>query len=177
MLSDEDLMTAASKGDIKAFEEIVRRYQASVWRVAVRFIGDAADAQDIVQTVFLKILESAPRYRNISLFKTYLFRIVNTTCIDFSRKKRPDIVKDLSEIHDGSPPAMDDMIVHQRKKAVRDAIETLSLRYRSVIVLRYDAELSIRDIAAILKITEKAAERLLAHARNALYVRLKNKMD
>ena len=69
------------------------------------------------------------------------------------------------------------MIVHQRKKAVRDAIETLSLRYRSVIVLRYDAELSIRDIAAILKITEKAAERLLAHARNALYVRLKNKMD
>ena len=85
MLSDEDLMTAASKGDIKAFEEIVRRYQASVWRVAVRFIGDAADAQDIVQTVFLKILESAPRYRNISLFKTYLFRIVNTTCIDNSK--------------------------------------------------------------------------------------------
>ena len=177
MLSDEDLMTTASKGDIKAFEEIVRRYQASVWRVAVRFIGDAADAQDIVQTVFLKILESAPRYRNISLFKTYLFRIVTTTSIDFSRKKRPDKLKDLSEIQDRSPPAMDDMIVHQRKKAVRDAIETLSLRYRSVIILRYDAELSIRDIAGVLKITEKAVERLLAHARNALYIRLKNKMD
>jgi RNA polymerase sigma-70 factor (ECF subfamily) len=177
VLSDEDLMTAASKGDMKAFEEIVRRYQASVWRVAVRFSGDAATAQDIVQTVFLKIMESAPRYRTISLFKTYLFRIVTTTCIDFSRKKRPYKITDLSEIHDESPPAMDDMIVHQRKETVRDAIETLSLRYRSVIILRYDAELSIRDIAGILRNTEKAVERLLAHARNALYNRLKNKMD
>lgn len=177
MLSDEDLMTAAVKGDMKAFGEIVQRYQASVWRVAVRFIGDAADAQDITQNVFLKLLESAPRYRRISLLKTYLFRIVNTTCIDFSRKKRPIPLKEPFEIQDESNPAADAMIVQQRDEIVRDAIDTLSLRYRSVIVLRYDAELSICDIAGVLKITEKTVERLLARARNALYIRLKNKMD
>jgi RNA polymerase sigma-70 factor (ECF subfamily) len=177
VLSDEDLMTAAAQGDMKSFERIVQRYQASVWRVAVRFFGDAAEAQDITQTVFLKLLESAARYRRISLFKTYLFRIVNTTCIDFSRKKRPDMLKEPSEIQDESPQAMDTMIVHQSNKAVRDAIDALSLRYRSVIVLRYDAELPIRDIAGVLKITEKAVERLLARARNTLYIRLKNKMD
>ncbi len=177
MLSDEELMTAASKGDINAFREIVQRYKTAVWRFAFRFTGDAADAQDIVQTAFLKILESVRHYRHISLFKTYLFRIVNNTCIDFSRKKRPDRLKDFSEIRDGSPSAVDDMIVKQREKTVRDAIENLSLRHRSVIILRYDAGLSVRDIANVLKITEKAAERLLAHAREALYIRLKNKID
>lgn len=177
MLSDEDLMTAAAKGDMKSFEEIVQRYKDSVWRVAVRCTGNAQEALDITQTVFLKLLESAPRYRRISLLKTYLFRIVTTTCIDFSRKKRPDVLNELSEIQDGSPSTMDDMIVHQRKKTVRDAIETLSMRYRSAIILRYDAELSICDIAGVLKITEKAVERLLARARNALYTRLKNKID
>jgi RNA polymerase sigma-70 factor, ECF subfamily len=178
VLSDEDLMTAVSKGDIKAFEEIVRRYQASVWRVAVRVIGDAAEAQDITQSVFLKILESASRYRVTALFKTYLYRIVTTTCIDHSRKRNPTTFNKTLDISDDESPSVSDiMITHENNEALRHAIDTLSLRYRSAIVLRYDAELSIRDIAGILKITEKAVERLLAHARNALYIRLKNKMN
>ena len=175
MISDEELMTAAAQGDTHAFEQIVLRHQASVWRVAYRFVGNPTEAQDITQIVFLKLFEAAPRYHPTALLKTYLFRIVHTTCIDHSRKNRPSRLDDPSEVPDDSPSAIDAMIMHEKEIGVKQAIETLPLRQRSVIAFRYEAELSIREIANILKVTEKAVERLLAHARDTLFTVLKNK--
>jgi RNA polymerase sigma-70 factor (ECF subfamily) len=168
MRSDEDLMTAVAGGDAGAFEQIVLRYQDPVWRVAVRFVGDAAEAQDIAQTVFLKLFESAKRYRIAALFRTYLFRIVNTTCIDHTRKKRTVRLDERAEIRDSSASASDAMAIRERDRLLRNAVDALPLRQRSVIVLRYDAELPIRDIAQTLKTTEKTVERLLARARKSL---------
>jgi RNA polymerase sigma-70 factor, ECF subfamily len=166
--SDEDLMTASAQGDIHAFEQIVLRYQASVWRVACRFIRNNEEARDITQLVFLKLFEASSRYKKNALFKTYLFRIVNNVCLDFLRKKRPITQEVLPDILDYSPLPTDILITNEREKAVRNAIEMLPKRQKAVIILRYDAALSIREIADILKVTEKAVERLLAHARSAL---------
>jgi RNA polymerase sigma-70 factor (ECF subfamily) len=102
------------------------------------------------------------------LFKTYLFRIVNNTCLDFLKKKRPINQDVLSDIHDTSPLPTDVLIASEREKAVRFAIKRLPKRQQTAIILRYDATLSIHEIADILKVTEKAVERLLAHARLAL---------
>jgi RNA polymerase sigma-70 factor, ECF subfamily len=173
VLSDEDLMSAAAGGDMNAFEQIVLRYQDMVWRVAVRFIGNAAEAQDITQMVFLKLFEAAPRYRVSALLKTYLFRIVNTTCIDFSRKNRTVAVDDLSDVPDGSPSVIDGMVAREKDGKVRQAIDALPVRQRAAVLLRYEAELSICEIADILNAGEKAVERLLAHAREALFKVLK----
>jgi RNA polymerase sigma-70 factor, ECF subfamily len=172
VISDEELMTSAAQGDISAFKQIVLRYQASVWRVAYRFIGNSAEAQDIAQTVFLKLFKAAPRYHPTALLKTYLFRIVNTTCIDHACKNRPSTLNDPTEVPDDSPSAIDVMIMHEKEIGVKQAIETLPPRQRSAISLRYEAELSIREIANILKVTEKAVERLLSHARETLHLAL-----
>jgi RNA polymerase sigma-70 factor, ECF subfamily len=173
VISDEDLMTSAAHGDTNAFEQIVVRYQAFAWRVAYRFTGNFTDAQDITQIVFLKLFEAAPRYHPTALLKTYLFRIVNTTCIDHARKNRPSSRDDPSEVPDDSPLAIDAMIMLEKEKGVKQAIETLPPRQRSAIAFRYEAGLSIRDIANILKVSEKAVERLLAHARETLFTVLK----
>jgi RNA polymerase sigma-70 factor (ECF subfamily) len=171
--TDEELMTAASHGDMHAFEQIVQRYQAVVWRLAIRFIGNTADAQDITQIAFMRLLEAARRYQATALFKTYLFRIVTTTCIDHVRKKRPILLEEPSLLtQDDATLATDEMAIRERNAILRQAIDGLPLRQRSAIVLRYDAALSIREIAAVLKSTEKAVERLLAHARKALYRRM-----
>jgi RNA polymerase sigma-70 factor, ECF subfamily len=172
--SDEELMASAAQGDLNAFEQIVLRHQASVWRVAYRFVGNPAEAQDITQIVFLKLFEAAPRYHPTALLKTYLFRIVHTTCIDHSRKNRLTTLDDPSEVPDDSPSVIDSIIRHERDKTIKQVIEALPLRQRSAITLRYEAELPIRDIANILKVTEKAVERLLAHARDTLCALLKN---
>lgn len=168
MISDEELMAKAAQGDVGAFEQIVIRYQASVWRTAYRFTGNSADAQDITQIVFLKLFEAAPRYHPTALLKTYLFRIVNTTCIDHARKKRFHASVDPADVPDAAPSAVDSMILLERDKAIRQSIKTLPLRQQSAILLRYEAKLSIREIANILKVTEKAVERLLARGRDAL---------
>jgi RNA polymerase sigma-70 factor, ECF subfamily len=172
--SDEELMASAAHGDLNAFEQIVLRHQATVWRVAYRFVGNPAEAQDITQVVFLKLFEAAPRYHPTALLKTYLFRIVHTTCIDHSRKNRPSTLDDPSEVPDDSPSVIDAMIVHENEKEIKQFIEALPPRQRSAITLRYEAELSVREIANILKVTEKAVERLLAHARETLFAVLKN---
>jgi RNA polymerase sigma-70 factor (ECF subfamily) len=174
VISDEELMTSVAKGDVSAFESIVLRYQDSVWRVANRFIGNSTEAQDITQTVFLKLFEAAPRYYTSALVKTYLFRIVNTTCIDYSRKKKPFVTDEPPDVPDNSLSAIDTMVNNEKIAQLKHAIENLPLRQRTAIILRYEAELSIRDIADILKVTEKAIERLLSHARIALFTSLKD---
>jgi RNA polymerase sigma-70 factor, ECF subfamily len=166
--SDEELMASAAQGNTSAFEQIVLRYQASVWRVAYRFCGNSADAQDIGQIAFLKLFETAARYRPAALLKTYLFRIVHTTCIDHARKKKPVASDDPADISDDSSSAIEYMIRRERDETIRRSIEKLPVRQKSAVILRYEAELPIRAIANIMKISEKAAERLLAHARSAL---------
>jgi RNA polymerase sigma-70 factor (ECF subfamily) len=168
-------MVSAGKGDTGAFEQLVLRYQTSVWRVAYRFTGNSADAQDIAQIVFLKIFEAAPRYRTTALFKTYLFRIVHTTCIDHSRKKRLNAQDDPAETADGAPSAIDSLIISERDTAVRKSVESLPPRQRSSLLLRYETGLSVREISIILKTSEKAVERLLARGRDALSAVLKER--
>ncbi len=86
---DTTLMIRAAEGDLAAFEQLVRRNQAGAWAFAWRFLGDAAEAQDIVQEAFLRIYQAAPRYRPTAGFRTYLYRVVARLCLDWKAKKRP----------------------------------------------------------------------------------------
>ena len=85
-------MVRDAGGDLAAFEELVRRNQGGAWALAWRFLGDAAEAQDIVQEAFLRIYKAAPRYRPTAAFRTYLYRVVARLCLDWKAKKRPEYV-------------------------------------------------------------------------------------
>ena len=119
MFSDEELMQAMADGDLDAFQQIILRHQQIAWSLAYRFIGDSAAAQDIVQEAFLKILESAPRYRPLAKFRTYLYRILTRICIDYSRKKKPIFVDFISDIVSCSPAPLNELIVEEREAEVR----------------------------------------------------------
>jgi RNA polymerase sigma-70 factor (ECF subfamily) len=169
LISDEDLMKKSSKGDMKAFEQLVLRHQSSVWRTSCRYIRNAEEARDITQKVFMKLFEVSSRYEERASFKTFLYRIVNTTCLDYIQKKRPLIYETLPESFDDSPSQTDISAASEKEIIVKNALEKLPQRQRTAVALRYDAELSVREIAEILTTTEKAVERLLAHARSALH--------
>ena len=99
-------MLAVAEGDLGAFEQIVLRYQESAWSAAYRFLGDHAEAEDIAQEAFLKILGAAPRYRPTASFRTYLYRVVTRLCFDRARKTRPVVANDLAgTATDGPPPS------------------------------------------------------------------------
>jgi RNA polymerase sigma-70 factor, ECF subfamily len=166
--SDESLMAAVSSGNLEAFSRLMERHQGAVWRAAWRFTGNPEDARDICQTVFLKLYEAGSRYTPSASFKTYLFRITNNTCIDHYRKKRHDEVKNLTKTTEIASSPEEKFDKQERGRRLRHTITRLPERQRRAVALRYEADLSIKEIASIMGITQKAVERLLARARETL---------
>ena len=168
IVSDEELMSAAGKGDLGAFEQIVLRHQVTVWNTAYRFLGDRAEAEDAAQDVFLKLLEAAGHYRATASFRTYLYRVVTHLCLDRVRKKKPIYTDTPPDVLDDSLSAPEQLQRQQRDQAVREALEKLGGQQRMAIILKYYENLSYREISAVMDVSEKAVERLLARGRASL---------
>jgi RNA polymerase sigma-70 factor, ECF subfamily len=174
--SDEDLMQAAVRGDLAAFEQLVLRHQKSVWRTAYRMLGCRQTAEDVAQQAFLRVFEARDRYRPTATFRTYLFRIVVRLCTDRLRKMRPTPVADLVPTDEGLSP--DQSAAHKEQaQAVQTAIGRLPPKQRTAVVLRYYEGLSGREIAAAMETSPKAVERLLARARTALEAALRGFLE
>ncbi len=173
MPSDEDLMLAVRDGDLDAFEQIVLRYQTEAWRVAYRFTGDAAEAEDLAQEAFLKILDAASRYRPTATFRTFLFRILNRLCIDHVRKKCPTLTDSLPLQADDTPSPPQQAAEAERDALIQAALNALPPDYRMAVVLRYFEGLSGAEMADAMGRSVKAVERLLARAKAILEPQLK----
>ncbi|MFO7774778.1 MAG: sigma-70 family RNA polymerase sigma factor [Candidatus Hydrogenedentota bacterium] len=171
--SDESLMLAVANGDMRAFEQLVKRHQTAAWRVAVRSVRDVNEAEDLAQQAFLRILDAADRYEPAAAFRTYLYRVLTRLCIDHLRKKRPLAVDPLPSVPSSDLSASQQIERDERANAVQTALDTLPPKYRVAVVLRYFEGLSGTEIAEALNTTPKAVERLLARARKRLEPLLK----
>jgi len=161
-------MLATARGDLNAFEQLVLRHQQTAWAVANRFLNDPAEAEDVAQDAFLKILAAAPRYRPSAAFRTFLIRVVSRLCMDRARKMHPVYTAAPPEMPATDPSAAQAAIRTERDIAIRRALDALPPAQRMAVVLRYYEDLDYRAIAHAMGTTEKAVERLLARARAAL---------
>ncbi|MGD8787002.1 MAG: sigma-70 family RNA polymerase sigma factor [Phycisphaerales bacterium] len=177
MPNDEELMLAVGRGDLNAFEEIVLRHQHSAWNISYRFLGNKTDAEDVAQEAFLKLLDSAERYRPTASFRTYFYRIVTHLCLDRVAKKQPVYTDKQLETPDLAATPPEKLISIERNLAVRKALDKLPYNQRMVIVLKYYEGMGYRDIAATMEVTEKAIERLLARGRALLEEYLRNFLE
>jgi len=175
--SDEQLMLNVRDGVLPAFEQIVLRHQGEAWRVAYRFTGDAAEAEDLAQGAFLRILDAAPRYDPTATFRTYLYRVVTRLCLDYRRKKRPLLSEPLPQAADDSPSPDRLSIQLERDSMIQAALETLPPDHRMAVVLRYFEGLSGTEMAQAMGRSVKAVERLLARGRATLAPRLKHLLE
>ncbi len=166
--SDENLMRSVCDGDLDAFEQVVLRHQAEAWRVAYRFTGDAAEAEDLAQEAFLRILDAASRYKPTATFRTYFYRVLTRLCLDHRRKKRPRLADPLPNMPDTTPRPSRQASRTERDAAIQSAVESLPARQRSAVVLRYFEGLPGAEVAEALDTSPKAVERLLARARRTL---------
>jgi RNA polymerase sigma-70 factor (ECF subfamily) len=166
--SDDELMQAVGAGDRRAFEEIVRRHEQRAWTIAYHFLGCRDEAEDIVQDAFLRVLGAASRYHPSAAFRTYLQRIVIRLCLDHAKKREPVCVDELPERADPADGALDSLVEGERARVIHMALERLPANQRMAIVLKYFENLSYREIADAMRITEKSTDRLLARGRAAL---------
>jgi RNA polymerase sigma-70 factor (ECF subfamily) len=177
--SDIDVISRVLKGETQAYAELVNKYQNYVFTLTLRFIKSREDAEEVSQDIFVKAYRSLENFRGDSKFSTWLYTIVNTTCITFLRKKKLDVqsldnekVFESVQNHDSGFNANQ---VEQKSKVnmVNSAISMLSHDDAEILTLFYKAEQSLEEISKILKMESNTVKVRLHRART----RLKERME
>ena len=164
---DKDLVKRCLKGDQKAFEMLLDRYQKPVYNLALRMVNDIDDAADLTQTVFIKAYEKFSSYNDRFKFYSWLYKIAVNTSLNFVEKnKRQDLLGD-RDVLQGSP-LEEEIESLERVEKLEEAILELRPEYRIVIVLRHFHDLSYDEMGIILDIPEKTVKSRLFAARQML---------
>lgn len=165
------LVEAAQAGDLDAFEVLVRRHQEPVYRLALRMLGSASDAEDVAQETFVQAWRSIGRFRGSSSLGTWLYRIATNRCLDVLAARRPTepLEADLRG-HEADPIAVTEQ--RERLRAVLDGLHALLADQRAVLVLREFEGLRYDEIAEVLGITVPAVKGRIHRARLALLAAL-----
>jgi RNA polymerase sigma-70 factor (ECF subfamily) len=191
-LLDGTLVSLAAAGDGAAFTELVARHQERVYALAMRLLRDAAEAEEVVQEVFITALEKIPSFRGEAAFGTWLHRVAaNAALMRLRRRRRaPDglgaePVEDLlprfdaqgqlvvqGPSHDWAKRADEQLSDQQIRRAVADAVQNLPDDYRIVFLLRDVEELSSEEMAEVLGVSVAAVKSRLHRARLALREKL-----
>lgn len=178
-LNDNELISKVLSGDQQAYGSLVSRYQNYVFTLALRFTKNREDAEEVSQDIFIKAYRALADFRGASKFSTWLYTIVNTTCITFLRKKRLEVHSldndKVFEVADSQDSGMRANLVEQKSRVsmVNNAIKMLSTDDAEVITLFYKGEQTLEEIAQILGIETNTAKVRLHRART----RLKEKME
>lgn len=171
-LTDADLVQQTLAGDVRAFGELIKRYQEAVYALAVSHTRDFADAEDIVQDAFLRAYETLPALRDPERFGAWVRGIASNMCRTRARRARrrretPPAWLTMPAQHARSTP---DGCLQARedRDAVLKALRVLNEDARLTLLLHYLAEFSQRDIAVFLGVSLTAVETRLHRARNRL---------
>ena len=176
-LADKDLVDQIKKGNIKAFNEFVKRFEKPVSNVVIGMLGKTPESELIAQDVFIKFYQTIDKFRHESSIKTYLTRMaINLSLNEIKRQKRSrdKLVYDediFLQMISGDHNPGDDFDL---KDAVEKALQKLDARHRSVIILRFIEGYSTRETAKILKIPQGTVLSRLFRAQEQLRELLKN---
>lgn len=174
---DHALMERIGSGDHHAFRLLVERHQNAVIGTVAKMLGNATDAEDISQQVFLRIWRNAKRYRPDAKFTTYLFTITRNLVFNETRRRgrKKEVSADEREenthqLIEDSPDRQPDseLLQSELQMAVDAAISKLPDTQRMAVVLRRYEQLSYEEIAEVLKLSVSAVKSLLFRARTSL---------
>ena len=170
---DPDVVAAARRGDMAAFERIVRRYQGDVWRLVFHLVHDRSIADDATQNAFLRVYRFLPRFRGDSKFTTWLFSIARNCALDEVRRaRRHKRVADELEMQHVEPRTE-----HGTAVEVREALATLSFELREPLVLIDVFGISYREVAAMLSVPEGTIKSRVHRAREQLGDLLRDRIE
>lgn len=171
---DTALVAAVAKGDAEAARRLMERHLPKVLNVARRMLGDATEAEDISQEVFLRVWKNAGRWRpGRARFETWIHRVTLNLCYDRLRRRREITTDAPPERMDDSPNAFDVLRQRDVASAMDAALAQLSPRQRAALILCHYQEKSNGEAAEILDVSVEALESLLARGRRALRERLR----
>lgn len=163
-------------GDRAEFARLVDAYYTPIYRLALRMLGDSADAEDVLQNTFLKALQHLPEFEGRSSLSTWLYRIAANEALMLLRKHRPTLTVDENpdEDEDGFLPNQfsdwcclpeQEFLTDESKSQLDLAIQHLPETLKVVFLLRDIEGLSIRETSEALGLSETAVKTRLLRAR------------
>jgi RNA polymerase sigma-70 factor (ECF subfamily) len=170
MLDDVTLVVRAREGDVRAYEQLVRRYQGPIFRVAVRMLASRGDAEDVVQEVFLTAWRSLGSLHEEAAFVGWLYRMVTNRCLNVIRARHATVDVDLAQqesLDVGSRPERS-VEVSEQLAAVTVALQRLTGEQRACWLLREVHGRSYEEIAEAVGVTTTAVRGRIARARAQL---------
>jgi RNA polymerase sigma-70 factor (ECF subfamily) len=166
--TDAELVRACLRGENRAYEELVRKYQKPIYNLALRMVRTPEDAEDIVQTVFVKAYEKLDTYRETHQFFSWIYRIAINESLNFSKKREriDEYESGISGSHEMTPE--DEFGSGDLSDRIGQAILALKMDYRLVIVLKHYHDYSYEEMSDVLGIEEKTVKSRLFSARQQL---------
>lgn len=173
MNSDHELIQLFQNGDFSAFDELVAKHLRETHNFFCRITGDVQEAEDLAQDVFLKMFKALKKFRFESEFKTYLYRANINMGNTYLRRNKWRNLLHLDQVPE---PGYSNTSHEEawRRKELWDAVGTLPAKQRMIVTMRIAQELSHREIAEILGISENSAKVNYHHGVSALKEKLNN---
>ena len=179
-ITNDFSIDALRNGDRAEFARLVDTYSSPIYRLGLKMLGNEQDAEDILQNTFLNALTHLADFEGRSSLSTWLYRIAANEALMLIRKRKPNI-----NIEDMQPEDADDvplpetfvdwsvlpekeLLSGESKKAIETAVKKLPESLRMVFILRDVEDLSIKETAEILNLTEVNVKTRLLRARMAL---------
>lgn len=176
MSADTDLISRAAGGDASAFQALVERHRAMVYRVAYQFAGNHHDAEDIAQEVFIKVYRSLDRFRQDAQLTSWMYRIVMNACIDHRRRHRgssnaasgDEAEYRMLNAPEENPGPEERTYAGEIGEVLEYEIGRLPKGQRIVFVMRHYQGMKLCEIAEALRLAEGTVKRQLHAAVHRL---------
>jgi RNA polymerase sigma-70 factor (ECF subfamily) len=165
---DTVLVEQCLKGDKRAFEALVLRFEKPIYNLALRMVRVSEDAEDITQTVFIKAYEKLESYNPAHRFFSWLYRIAVNESINFCKRNRRTEEYESGVTASVKHTAEEHYRAGQLEEDIGDAIGRLKIDYRLVIVLKHYHDFSYKEMSDVLQIPEKTVKSRLFTARQQL---------
>lgn len=179
---ETELVQKSKKGDVSAFEELIADYRKKVLNHAYRMLGNAEDAEDAAQEIFIRVFRSISHFNEESTFSTWLYKICSNVCLDVLRKrKRQNTAGTVSiqqysseneeyelPIEDKAPTPYESAQKSEAVRVLEKALEQLGEEQRNVIVMRDINDLPYEQIAEAMNCSLGTVKSRINRSRLAL---------
>lgn len=163
-------MLAIGRGDAAAFDALYERFRWRLYNFILRYVQDEAQAEDLFQEAFLRLLQAAPRWQPRAKLSTWLYRVAVNLCIDHNRRRREAALSEeaAEAIADGEPGPLAQLQATEDAAWLRAGVAKLPAEQRAVLLLRVYEGLEERQVAEIVGCPVGTVKSRLHHALRRL---------
>lgn len=168
-MADEELVRlyVASQSN-RYFEHLYSRYSNKVYRKCLMFTKDPVKAEDFTHDIFLRLIMRLSSFKEQSKFSTWLFSITYNYCTDQLRSNRKKIEVPVNEEMDWLDEGDDKEVLEMEAQRLKVALAELTVEEQSLLLMKYQDDVSIKEIAHIHNLTESAVKMRLKRAKEKL---------